>query len=294
MKMNRFFVWICLVFGLLNGHCNAQTPPVPDAVPPTGLKSLPADELLFNQKIKLIDSTVNLTAATLRIARSWLGSPYVHGTLDHSDEEQLVVNLRQLDCWTYIEASLALALTAKDSLPSFSRYTFYLRQLRYHKGMVDGYGSRLHYFSDWVLQADSLGYVKDITREIGGVPLKKEITYMTDHARLYPKLTDPKQKQQVEAAQKRISAHDWYFIPKKNVLKATEHIKDGDIIILTSSRKDLDVEHQGFAVRGADGYIHLMHASSTGGKVILSTRTLHYYLERLPAMSGIMVLRIVN
>lgn len=296
MKLLHVLTGLFLLSSLTNWQCNAQTlnPAGEGAIPPSQRDFVcqPADDSIFVVKIKALQSIQDLGQATLHTARSWVGNIYVHGTLDRWDTERLVVNLRQLDCWTFVEASLAMALAAQDSAPSMERYAYFLQRLRYRNGIIDGYGSRIHYFSDWVLNADSLGYVEDITQRLGGLPNRKKISYMTDMVWDYPKLDDQAEKQKVQAAQDRINAHEWYFIPKAKVAEMEDKIHDGDIIMLTSSRSNLDVEHQGFAVRGADGHIHLMHASSTGKKVILSSRTLIVYLGRLPAMSGIMVARI--
>lgn len=297
MRLQYVFRWLMVIGSFTNWQCNAQTvhPPERDATTATTTFAyLTADDSIFYTKAKAIQPVKQLSIATLRTARSWVGAPYVHGTLDKWATEKLVINLRQLDCWTYVEASLAVALAAKDSLPSIERYACFLQQLRYRNSVIDGYGSRIHYFSDWLLNADSLGYVKDITAELGGVLMKKKTSYMTDMAWDYPKLYDQTELKKVQISQDRINAHDWYFIPKSKVAGMENKIQDGDIIILTSSRHNLDVEHQGFAVRGADGRIHLMHASSTGKKVILSTRRLSDYLQRLPVMSGIIVARINN
>lgn len=296
MKRVYFFVWILVGGNLWNAGCTAQTAHPPENAThdflPEKTAYATADDSIFYQKLKKIGRTADLVSATMKVASSWVGTPYTTGTLEQRDDEKLVINLRQLDCWTYIESSLAIALTARDSARTMENFASHLQQLRYRDGIIDGYGSRIHYFSDWLLNAASLGYVQDMTAELGGVPLKKKVSFMTDSPRLYPKLKDPVERQKVENAQDRINAHDWYFIPKNKVAGIEHKIKTGDIIILTSSRSNLDVEHQGFAVRGADGHIHLMHASSTPKKVILSTRTLVTYIHRYPAMSGIMIARI--
>ena len=46
----------------------------------------------------------------LYFARRLTGIPYVAKTLEVNNEEQLIVNLRQLDCTTYVETVTALSL----------------------------------------------------------------------------------------------------------------------------------------------------------------------------------------
>jgi hypothetical protein len=210
--------------------------------------------------------------------------------LDRTSNEQLVVNLRQLDCWTHVECSLALALAGPQG--SFQDFQNYLKTLRYWGGNVEGYGSRIHYFSGWLLQAEKLGFVQDITRDLGGVPYRKKISYISARPQKYPKIKDEKTLQELKNAESRITRHPWYFIPKSKVALKEHLLREGDIIILTSAKADLDISHQGFAVR-RNGRIHLLHASSLSKKVIVSALPLHQYLAKQRGQSGIMVARIM-
>ena len=202
MKRVQFFVWVLSCGNLLHAGCNAQSahPSEQATVESAPVKRgyATADDSIFYQKLKKIGKPADLVSATMKIASSWIGTPYVNGTLEQRDTEKLIINLRQLDCWTYIESSLAIALTARDSVKSMEKFAAHLQQLRYHDGIIDGYGSRIHYFSDWIRNAESLGYVRDITAELGGIPLKKKVSFMTDFPRLYPKLKDPVERQKVE------------------------------------------------------------------------------------------------
>ena len=47
------------------------------------------------------------------IGRYFIETPYVGGTLDINEQEQLVVNLREFDCVTFVDNVLALALMDK-------------------------------------------------------------------------------------------------------------------------------------------------------------------------------------
>ncbi|HRI60994.1 MAG TPA: DUF1460 domain-containing protein, partial [Saprospiraceae bacterium] len=126
------------------------------------VKSLAAvsshDSLLFLEKQKTAAQQSTTNGKSLAIARSFLGTPYVTGTLDVNETEHLVVNLRQLDCWTLVENSIAIALTPEGDFPS---YLAHLQELRYWGGTLDGYGSRIHYFSGWLLQAEKSGLLRD-------------------------------------------------------------------------------------------------------------------------------------
>jgi hypothetical protein len=252
-----------------------------------------ADSLIFVEKLAIARNTSGSTQdKTLAVMRSFLEVPYVGGTLEAPGPERLIVNLRGLDCWTSVESALAVALTSNDPNGDFELYKYYLRTLRYWGGTVDGYGSRIHYFTGWMLQAEKLGFVEDRTAALGGRKLDKKVTYMTDNPTSYPGLSDSLARKHVLGAQERINAHTWYYIPKNKVAAMEQQIETGNIIVLTSSLHNLDVEHQGFAVRQPSGRVHLLHASSAGKKVLVSGKPLADYLSRIPAMSGIMVLKI--
>ena len=70
-----------------------------------------------------------------------------------------------------------------------------------------------------------------------------------------------------------------------------DRIRDGDLIAITTNKEGFDVQHVGLAER-VKNRIHLLHASSTEGKVALSQKTLYRYLMESRARSGIMVARI--
>ena len=82
-----------------------------------------------------------------------------------------------------------------------------------------------------------------------------------------------------------------FFIPK-NVLRRLEHrIREGDLIVVTTNREGLDVQHVGFAAR-VNNRIHLLNASSAEGEVVLSGQPLYRYLMQSRARSGIIVARL--
>jgi hypothetical protein len=227
------------------------------------------------------------TAANiLETAQTFIGLPYVHGTLEQPGPERLVENLEAMDCWTFVEQSMALALARTSGQP----WTSHLQALRYRNGRIDGYGSRLHYFLDWALQAEAKGVLHDVTRSLGGLPYQKNVSYMSQNATKYPRLADPGAIDAVRAAEARIRAHAWFFVPKANI-SAMEHLLlPGDIVATTATHAQLDVTHQGFVVFRHQR-AHLLHASSRAGKVVVSDKPLAEYVQGNKDQSGIVVLR---
>jgi hypothetical protein len=252
----------------------------------------PQDMAVFEEKTRIAMAEQNLAERTLAVAKSFLGTPYVSGTLGTNTDEQLIVNLRALDCWTFMETSLATALAAGTPDPSFDTLKSYIQQLRYWGGTINGFASRIHYFSGWLLQAEKIGYLRDITSDLGGIPYRNKIGYMTARPGKYPPLKDPKTLHQMQQVEKRLNQHAWFFIPQNRIDQIESQLRDGDLIALTSGKSDLDIAHQGFAVR-QNGRIHLLHASSLGRRVLISTQPLGQYVRAQKGQTGIMVARLV-
>lgn len=247
-----------------------------------------ADTSVFIEKHRLAEADAPVAERCLSVARSFLGAPYVTGVLDRSKEEVLTVNLRELDCWTFMENCLAISLTDDESMESLARQ---IRGMRYWGGIIDGYGSRIHYFTGWLLQAEKSGLMRDLTRELGGKPYEKKVGYISARPHKYPKISNEETLRDIRNAEKRINAHQWYYIPQHEINRMEHLIQDGDIICLTSVKQDLDVAHQGFAVRRGNR-VHLLHASSLAKKVIVSGQPLAEYVLAQPGQSGIMVARL--
>ncbi len=234
---------------------------------------------------------------TLFFARRLLGVPYVAHTLEVGDEEQLVVNLREMDCTTFVETVVALAICANRGEKSFAHYVQTLAQLRYRKGAIDGYTSRLHYFTDWIIDKQQMGLVQEIDQP--NPPFKGlqtlSIDYMSKHPQAYKALAGHRDRVAVIAEQeKRLTGLTFRFIPKrevKNTQALRRAVKDGDIIAITCSKPGLDIAHLGFAVWGRDG-LHLLNASQLHRQTVEEPMTLRKYLSKHPSHTGIRVVRL--
>lgn len=125
----------------------------------------------------------------LFFGRALRGVPYVAKTLEKNSQEQLVVNLRQLDCTTYVETVLALSRSMAKGQQSFAGFCQNLRQIRYRNGVVS-YPTRQHYFTYWIQENTRERIVADIQSPnppFSGVQTVKA-DYMTTHLGSYPML----------------------------------------------------------------------------------------------------------
>ena len=142
-----------------------------------GLNRQRQDQKIFAELIRFLDKKKNSTTfpgqLMLEIGKFFLGTPYRAGTLETKGAEHLVVNLREHDCFTFVENVVALAWLVKSREKSFDAFRRVLLKIRYRQGRLQGYSSRLHYFSDWIHDNQKKGIVRDVTAEIGGRPLRK-------------------------------------------------------------------------------------------------------------------------
>lgn len=234
--------------------------------------------------------TVPIGTAVVRIGRRFVGSPYTPGTLDPPGPEQLVVNLREFDCVTFVESVLALARAVRGPEPSFAAFVRELERLRYRAGARAGYASRLHYFSEWLHDNAGRGMIEIITPALGGVPDPERIRFMSDHPDAYRQLADADLRRRIRDIETALGDVPRFMLPEDGIAAAEDGILDGDVIAATSTLPGLDVAHTGIAV-AIDGRIHLMHAPLVGDSVQISEVPLADRIRRIATQDGIMVAR---
>jgi Protein of unknown function (DUF1460) len=223
----------------------------------------------------------------VEIARSFLGKPYKAYTLEENGEERLIVNLTEFDCSTLVEQCIAIANST-----DYDSFKKELTKLRYRNGKIDGYGSRLHYLTDWLASNQQNSELSLETQKMGGEIYNKRVNFMTTHWDKYPKANTDKIKKEIITSEKAIAQRKFYFIPKIKIDSLQHLIKNGDIIAITTSIAGLDCSHQGFAIWQGK-YLHLLHASSSKKKVIISEETLSNYLAKNKLQTGILVARLL-
>ena len=227
-------------------------------------------------------------------AKSMIGIPYCGGTLDVNENESLVVRTDSVDCTTYVETVLAMYLASKIEYGGYNDFKKALTKIRYRDGVIKGYSSRLHYFSDWVTDNEKKGILYEVTSRSNHSQRHFSINYMTKHSVLYRHLKgDSLSVNEMLRIEEKWKNYDMPYIPKE-FLKTYDNnidISNGDILALTTNIDGLDVLHLGFAV-WVDGNIHLLHASSLYGRVVLDPMSLYEYLKDRKKHTGIRVIRV--
>jgi Protein of unknown function (DUF1460) len=226
----------------------------------------------------------------IEIGRCFLHAPYKVGTLEAGGKEKLIVNFSQFDCFTFVETFLALSHCSVVGRISPREFRRMLQFIRYRHGIITGYSSRLHYFTDWLRDNEQKKIVGDISRRLGGEPRRKKINYMTAHRSSYPVLKSENEFQKMLIVERNFSRRTFYVIKKNKVNQQKEKIKTGDIVAFATEQEGLDVAHVGFALwKGKK--LHLLHASSKEGGVLISKKTLVTYLKQNKKITGIIVAR---
>ena len=233
---------------------------------------------------------------TLHFAKKMLGVPYVAGTLDGNEEEQLVVLVDSLDCTTFVETVLAFCIADKRGERDYEGFKNALTQVRYRDGILNGYTSRLHYFSDWILNNEQMGFVKECTSETAcSQPKELWLDFMTTHVDSYlPMTKNPELVKEMASHEKNWQGTVVSYIPKEKLNLPPEglKIKDGDVLALVTNIKGLDVVHVGFAF-WKDNQLHLLHASSSAKKVIEDPKTQYESSKNTKAHIGVRAIRFV-
>ena len=264
-------------------------------------EALDADGMTITKLLNEARQLEGDTNLPLFFARRFLGIPYVAHTLEvnDNDKEQLVVNTRQLDCTTLVETVTALTLCAQRRTYTYEDYRQALTAMRFRKGIIDGYPSRIHYFTDWIVSNTEAGIVSEV--QAPNPPFTAlqtvKVNYMSQHPQSYKALSrHPEYVAEIARMEQRISGLKFRFIPKSEVNNSAamrQAVHDGDIVAITCSKPGLDIAHLGFAVWHDDG-LHLLNASQLHKKVVEEPMTLRQYLQKHPSHTGIRIIRIIK
>jgi cell wall-associated NlpC family hydrolase len=245
----------------------------------------------YSQKKSSPDSNLSFGDLILEIGCLLINAPYKTGTLEGPGKEKLMVNLSAFDCTTFVETVLALTKCATAGKLSRSEFRKNLKLIRYRQGNINGYSSRLHYFTDWLRDNEKKTLLKDVSRQFHAVAQRKKINYMTINRASYPALKNENEFQKMRLIEKKLSRKVFHIISKDKVSRQKTIIKNGDVIAFATKDEGLDVAHAGFAI-WREKNLHLLHASSKESGVVISKKTLVAYLKSNKKFTGITIARL--
>lgn len=256
------------------------------------------EKMKCRKKLASFDASLKelpLNEVIAEVGKTFMGTPYVAGTLDQNPAgESVVVSITGLDCVTFVENCLIFSRLIKEGKTNFDDYMKELEKIRYRDGVNNGYSSRLHYFTDWIYDNEQKGIVKDITKEAGVIEYPKTINFMTTHRGSYNQMSnDEDNYSKIRDVENSINSREHFYIPKDQIADHYEIMQTGDIVGITSALEGLDIAHTGFVYKDG-GKTYLMHASLKNKQVEISSVELMDYLMSNPKQTGIVIARVTD
>ncbi len=301
--MKRTFIYFCLLWIPWTAQAH------PGALLSDQVRYTPEDQQVYEKVMEILLPLQgeSMPVLIMKAAESMLETPYVGGTLEQTPE-RLTVSLARTDCILMVEACVCMALTARQKDHSFEAFCENLRQFRYRDGITDGYASRIHYTSRWILQAEERNLAREMSRNISGTRLEQSFSYMSRHADKYQSLAgNPQLTERIATLEKELTGEKYYYIPKAKLEENLDKIQHGDMICFVSGTEGLDISHVAFAYESytcehdgcPDGRgcpngqrrLGFIHASSKEEKVVVDDMTLAGYVNSTPSCKGIRIVR---
>lgn len=269
----------------------ADTPSFHVVQPDTATKRLFNDVMAFARAERLHERSFGEIMQA--VGMQFLRTPYVAGMLDEPEQETLIVDLTGFDCVLYVEAVLALARGIAVEDYTYKTFAGYIHEQRYRGGAMNGYCSRLHYFSEWIADNEARGAVRNITQALGGRKLDKRLTFMSEHRPSYPRFaTNDSLFRGIRTMERDLAGLEVFHIPQDEIHTVYSRLQPGDIIATSTHIKGLDVTHTGLAFDHKDGGIGFLHASTSGGVKV--SPDLQDYIQNNKVQIGIVVARPVD
>ncbi len=299
MLRYAFVFTISLTLAGMAGGCQrASTPVVQESSPVVRAASITPPDTATARRFE----AAMAFARTHQLSRKPIGeimqalgetlveTPYEAGTLDRAEEETLVVGFMGFDCVTFVETMLAMARGIREEAYDYATFTRHLTEQRYRDGQLEGYCSRLHYFSEWIADNGLRRIVAPLTESLGGVPLEKSLTFMTRHRSSYPQLVRSDSLfGELRTIEERLQSLRLTYIPQERIRDVYDRLQAGDIVALATDIEGLDVVHTGLVYAFGDGRIGLLHASTSAGVTV--SPDLQAYVENNRRQIGIVVAR---
>ncbi len=226
------------------------------------------------------------------IASQLVGSRYQANLLDQSPQERLIVSLTRFDCVLFVETVLALARGIAQQDYSYQTFTHSLQSLRYRDAAMDGYCSRLHYFSEWISDNQRRGNVQNISLNLGGISLHKMLNFMSGNRQSYARLNDARTYQCVRQMESAINPFVMSYIPASQIRQNYDRLQPGDIVAIATDIPGLDVTHTGLVYRDQNGGLGLIHA--TPGRGVAISPDLQRYVNHVDSAIGVLLVRPVD
>lgn len=251
-------------------------------------------DIIVDKSVKNNWHKLSINEVIIQVAKEFIATPYVGGTLDVNNSEKCIINLKGLDCVTFFENSLAFARIIKKGKLNIKDLYEELTFTRYRDGELGDYTSRLHYTSDWIIDNIKKNVVIDKTEIIGGLEFHPNVFFMSKYPEKYKQLKDaPELVKTIKEIEGKINKSTLYYLPTSDISNATSLIESGDILALATNIPGLDYSHTGLAYRDDKNRLRFFHASSAKKEVLIDVE-LSEYLSNKKKDIGITVLKAIE
>lgn len=234
-------------------------------------------------------------ALVARIAQSQVSKSY-YDAPQSDKEEVLSIPLDTFQCVSLVETSLAMAQCTWQDMQNADCFAGEVQQSRYRDGEIDGYGSRLHYFFDWLSNNADRGRLSPLTKSLGGKPFTRKnksklFSIMTDRPGRYPALLNPQTFSHIEMVEESLNKRTVYVLRGPQIAKASDKFKNGDVVAVVTMKQGLLISHTGIILRTPDGLARFLHASSFHNRVVVTETDIADYIARDPKRIGVLIYR---
>ncbi|MFM1920519.1 MAG: D-alanyl-D-alanine carboxypeptidase/D-alanyl-D-alanine-endopeptidase [Candidatus Hydrogenedentota bacterium] len=202
-------------------------------------------------------AAVTFEARLTETVRRSVGTAYTDGPLGEGPgakyDDDPLVNLREVDCVTFIEQSLAFSAAS-----SYDAAVDLLQSIRYKGGKID-YGTRNHFFvADWL--KNNGRWCRDISGTLGveTIPLTRTV----DRAGFFKRLDAEEVGAGLQPEAVTVN-----LIPSSQAEAAEKTLPNACIITFVGKAEWLFALHCGLWLKDAEGG-KLYHASSQSGQVV--------------------------
>lgn len=249
-----------------------------------------------SQVLKVIKAdygTSGYEQTAARLLREFEGVPYGGGS-QGCPQAHTLVNVRQMDCMTFVENFWAIAFTrhlvsqmkeqpGDDEL--FAIYIQNLNAIRYYEGKNIRNEDRIQYLTSGFIQLEKAGVLQPVGKGTGK-SLQKPIHYVSTNKAKFGGFSD---WPFIRAREQEMSAYEYVFFPKSGIAQYAPIARDGDLVGLVTTVPGLDVSHCG-VITLKEGKVHMTHASSVKKQLVVA-QNLEDYLASRSTISGIVVYR---
>lgn len=205
-----------------------------------------------------------------------------------------LVNVRQMDCMTFVENFWALAFTRHlvaqmkvkpSDEDAFAMYVQNLNAIRYYEGKNIRNEDRIQYLTSGFIQLEKAGVLTAVGKETGK-PLTKKINYVSANRAKFGGFTD---WTFIQSKEREMSEYTYHTFTKSDLDDYAKVARNGDLVGLVTTVSGLDVSHCG-VITIRNGKVYMTHASSVKKHLVVA-QDLNEYLSNRTTISGIVVYR---